>query len=82
MLYKELNESFDAGNAITAISKNYWHNYKENCYVDESVKSTLSYLSKKFKCGILSNFMLKPLMCICGNISMVDIWARIEVEIM
>lgn len=58
MLYKELNESFDAGNAITAISKNYWHNYKENCYVDESVKSTLSYLVKNL------SVVFYPILCL------------------
>lgn len=59
MLSKVLDKSFDASEALTAISQNYWNNYKENCYVDESVKSALSCLSKKYKCGIVSNFMVE-----------------------
>lgn len=58
MLSNKLNEGFDSDKAATAIFRNYWGNYKENCYVDESVKYTLPYLSKKYKCGILSNFMV------------------------
>jgi putative hydrolase of the HAD superfamily len=43
---------------VTALSDNYWVNYKSNCYVDISVKSTLAELSKKYNCGIVSNFMV------------------------
>lgn len=59
MLSKKQNESFDVAKVYNAISQNYWQKYKKNCYVDESVKSALSCLSKKYKCGIVSNFMVE-----------------------
>lgn len=43
---------------LSALSDNYWANYKSNCYVDISIKSTLDELSKRYKCGIVSNFMV------------------------
>jgi putative hydrolase of the HAD superfamily len=43
---------------VSAISKNYWVNYKRNCFVHDSVKSALYNLSGKFRLGIVSNFMI------------------------
>lgn len=43
---------------VAALSENYWANYKSNCYVETSVKSVLAELSKKYDCGIVSNFMV------------------------
>ena len=59
MLSQNLIENFGANKVITAISQNYWYNYKANCFVDETVKSTLSYLCSNYKCGIVSNFMVE-----------------------
>lgn len=44
--------------AMAAISANYWKNYKANCYVDDAVKSVLSDLHSRYKCAIVSNFMV------------------------
>jgi len=43
---------------VNALSNNYWKNYKRNCFVHDSVKSTLLELSGKFRLGIVSNFMV------------------------
>lgn len=37
----------------------YWQTYKAKSYVKEEVKSVLSYLTKKYCLGIVSNFMVR-----------------------
>lgn len=59
MVNKKTKEKNELDKAITAISQNYWKNYKDNCFVDDSVRTTLSYLCSRFKCGIVSNFMIE-----------------------
>lgn len=44
--------------ALAAISANYWKNYKTNCYVNDEVKTVLSDLHSRYRCGIVSNFMV------------------------
>ncbi|NLG90063.1 MAG: HAD family hydrolase [Clostridiaceae bacterium] len=43
---------------VNAIFENYWNNYKRNCIVHDSVKSTLYSLSDRFRLGIVSNFIV------------------------
>lgn len=42
-----------------ALAKNYWRNYKANCFVYDTVKSTLSELSTRYKLGVVSNFKVE-----------------------
>lgn len=58
MAKNKITDVIKAKEAVNAISNNYWKNYKANCYVDSKVKSTLSHVCSKFKCGIVSNFMV------------------------
>lgn len=37
---------------------NYWKNYSTRCYVRKDVMETLPLLKKKFKLGVVSNFMV------------------------
>jgi haloacid dehalogenase superfamily, subfamily IA, variant 1 with third motif having Dx(3-4)D or Dx(3-4)E len=41
------------------LNDNYWKNYKEKCYIREDVLYGLERLSKKYKLGVVSNFMVK-----------------------
>jgi len=59
MVKQKLNSDDEIEEAVAAISANYWRNYKANCYVDEGVKDVLSQLQPKYKCGIVSNFMVE-----------------------
>lgn len=38
--------------------KNYWNNYKAESYVKEDVLQVLPQLTKQFKMGVVSNFMI------------------------
>lgn len=58
-MVKQRNISEDeCEKAVAAISANYWKNYKANCYVDDEVKAVLSDLHSRYRCGIVSNFMV------------------------
>jgi putative hydrolase of the HAD superfamily len=59
MVKQKTNDKNELGKVATAVFQNYWSNYKANCYVDDSVRNTLSYLCSRFKCGIVSNFMVE-----------------------
>ncbi len=37
---------------------NYWRNYKARCYVKEDVREVLQELQKRFRLGVVSNFMV------------------------
>ena len=38
--------------------ENYWTIYRDKCYVSKEVKATLAFLSKKYKLGLVSNFLV------------------------
>jgi putative hydrolase of the HAD superfamily len=58
MLKKKNIDNKRAKRIVNVLFNNFWRNYKANCFVDKSVKSTLSKLSSTYKCGIVSNFMI------------------------
>ncbi|WP_010250057.1 HAD family hydrolase [Acetivibrio cellulolyticus] len=58
MVNQKLTDENQIEKAVDAISANYWKNYKANCYVADDVKAALADLHSKFKCGIVSNFMV------------------------
>lgn len=59
MVKQKLSSHVQIKEVTSAISANYWKNYKANCYVDNEVKAVLSELQSKYKCGIVSNFMVE-----------------------
>lgn len=58
MLQRKKVDDITVRKAVEALSANYWKNYKANCFVDDKVRETLSLLSSRFKCGVVSNFMV------------------------
>lgn len=47
-----------AEEAAFALLQNYWRHYVLNCLVEDEVKDTLKNLSARYRCGIVSNFMV------------------------
>lgn len=58
MKLEHLNEKRISRIADTLID-NYWKTYKSKCFVSREVKDVLSRLAKKFRLGVVSNFIVR-----------------------